>query len=264
MSQNNAAKEKKSIFSNYVVDGILLIILGVIFLVRPKESLPFFLTVGGIILLIMGGITLLMAIFAKRKQAGANPNAYAGGNPNAYGGGNPNAYAGGNPNAYAGGNPNAYGGGNPNAYGGGNPNAYGGGNPNAYGGGNPNAYANANTNGQNAAGAGKVGGIVVAVVQIVVGILLLAIPDFFANLFPYIAGAGIVIGALISLFNGIKLKKSGNSPLAVPTIIVSLIGLGLGILTICLAIGGTNLPMIFIGIAMLADGVTLLLAMPKA
>ena len=256
MSQNNAAKEKKSIFSNYVVDGILLIILGVIFLVRPKESLPFFLTVGGIILLIMGGITLLMAIFAKRKQAGANPNAYAGGNPNAYGGGNPNAYAGGNPNAY--------GGGNPNAYGGGNPNAYGGGNPNAYGGGNPNAYANANTNGQNAAGAGKVGGIVVAVVQIVVGILLLAIPDFFANLFPYIAGAGIVIGALISLFNGIKLKKSGNSPLAVPTIIVSLIGLGLGILTICLAIGGTNLPMIFIGIAMLADGVTLLLAMPKA
>ena len=240
MSQNNAAKEKKSIFSNYVVDGILLIILGVIFLVRPKESLPFFLTVGGIILLIMGGITLLMAIFAKRKQAGANPNAYAGGNPNAYGGGNPNAY------------------------GGGNPNAYGGGNPNAYGGGNPNAYANANTNGQNAAGAGKVGGIVVAVVQIVVGILLLAIPDFFANLFPYIAGAGIVIGALISLFNGIKLKKSGNSPLAVPTIIVSLIGLGLGILTICLAIGGTNLPMIFIGIAMLADGVTLLLAMPKA
>ena len=224
MSQNNAAKEKKSIFSNYVVDGILLIILGVIFLVRPKESLPFFLTVGGIILLIMGGITLLMAIFAKRKQAGANPNAYAGGNPNAYGGGNPNAY----------------------------------------GGGNPNAYANANTNGQNAAGAGKVGGIVVAVVQIVVGILLLAIPDFFANLFPYIAGAGIVIGALISLFNGIKLKKSGNSPLAVPTIIVSLIGLGLGILTICLAIGGTNLPMIFIGIAMLADGVTLLLAMPKA
>ena len=248
MSQNNAAKEKKSIFSNYVVDGILLIILGVIFLVRPKESLPFFLTVGGIILLIMGGITLLMAIFAKRKQAGANPNAYAGGNPNAYGGGNPNAYAGGNPNAY----------------GGGNPNAYGGGNPNAYGGGNPNAYANANTNGQNAAGAGKVGGIVVAVVQIVVGILLLAIPDFFANLFPYIAGAGIVIGALISLFNGIKLKKSGNSPLAVPTIIVSLIGLGLGILTICLAIGGTNLPMIFIGIAMLADGVTLLLAMPKA
>ena len=240
MSQNNAAKEKKSIFSNYVVDGILLIILGVIFLVRPKESLPFFLTVGGIILLIMGGITLLMAIFAKRKQAGANPNAYAGGNPNAYGGGNPNAYAGGNPNAY------------------------GGGNPNAYGGGNPNAYANANTNGQNAAGAGKVGGIVVAVVQIVVGILLLAIPDFFANLFPYIAGAGIVIGALISLFNGIKLKKSGNSPLAVPTIIVSLIGLGLGILTICLAIGGTNLPMIFIGIAMLADGVTLLLAMPKA
>ena len=232
MSQNNAAKEKKSIFSNYVVDGILLIILGVIFLVRPKESLPFFLTVGGIILLIMGGITLLMAIFAKRKQAGANPNAYAGGNPNAYGGGNPNAY--------------------------------GGGNPNAYGGGNPNAYANANTNGQNAAGAGKVGGIVVAVVQIVVGILLLAIPDFFANLFPYIAGAGIVIGALISLFNGIKLKKSGNSPLAVPTIIVSLIGLGLGILTICLAIGGTNLPMIFIGIAMLADGVTLLLAMPKA
>ena len=256
MSQNNAAKEKKSIFSNYVVDGILLIILGVIFLVRPKESLPFFLTVGGIILLIMGGITLLMAIFAKRKQAGANPNAYAGGNPNAYGGGNPNAYAGGNPNAY--------GGGNPNAYGGGNPNAYGGGNPNAYGGGNPNAYVNANTNGQNAAGAGKVGGIVVAVVQIVVGILLLAIPDFFANLFPYIAGAGIVIGALISLFNGIKLKKSGNSPLAVPTIIVSLIGLGLGILTICLAIGGTNLPMIFIGIAMLADGVTLLLAMPKA
>ena len=256
MSQNNAAKEKKSIFSNYVVDGILLIILGVIFLVRPKESLPFFLTVGGIILLIMGGITLLMAIFAKRKQAGANPNAYAGGNPNAYGGGNPNAYGGGNPNAYAGGNPNAYGGGNPNAYGGGN--------PNAYGGGNPNAYANANTNGQNAAGAGKVGGIVVAVVQIVVGILLLAIPDFFANLFPYIAGAGIVIGALISLFNGIKLKKSGNSPLAVPTIIVSLIGLGLGILTICLAIGGTNLPMIFIGIAMLADGVTLLLAMPKA
>ena len=256
MSQNNAAKEKKSIFSNYVVDGILLIILGVIFLVRPKESLPFFLTVGGIILLIMGGITLLMAIFAKRKQAGANPNAYAGGNPNAYGGGNPNAYAGGNPNAY--------GGGNPNAYGGGNPNAYGGGNPNAYGGGNPNAYANANTNGQNATGAGKVGGIVVAVVQIVVGILLLAIPDFFANLFPYIAGAGIVIGALISLFNGIKLKKSGNSPLAVPTIIVSLIGLGLGILTICLAIGGTNLPMIFIGIAMLADGVTLLLAMPKA
>ena len=256
MSQNNAAKEKKSIFSNYVVDGILLIILGVIFLVRPKESLPFFLTVGGIILLIMGGITLLMAIFAKRKQAGANPNAYAGGNPNAYGGGNPNAYAGGNPNAY--------GGGNPNAYGGGNPNAYGGGNPNAYGGGNPNAYANANMNGQNAAGAGKVGGIVVAVVQIVVGILLLAIPDFFANLFPYIAGAGIVIGALISLFNGIKLKKSGNSPLAVPTIIVSLIGLGLGILTICLAIGGTNLPMIFIGIAMLADGVTLLLAMPKA
>ena len=255
MSQNNAAKEKKSIFSNYVVDGILLIILGVIFLVRPKESLPFFLTVGGIILLIMGGITLLMAIFAKRKQAGANPNAYAGGNPNAYGGGNPNAYAGGNPNAY--------GGGNPNAYGGGNPNAYGGGNPNAYGGGNPNAYANANTNRQNAAGAGKVGGIVVAVVQIVVGILLLAIPDFFANLFPYIAGAGIVIGALISLFNGIKLKKSGNSPLAVPTIIVSLIGLGLGILTICLAIGGTNLPMIFIGIAMLADGVTLLLAMPK-
>ena len=248
MSQNNAAKEKKSIFSNYVVDGILLIILGVIFLVRPKESLPFFLTVGGIILLIMGGITLLMAIFAKRKQAGANPNAYAGGNPNAYGGGNPNAYAGGNPNAY----------------GGGNPNAYGGGNPNAYGGGNPNAYVNANTNGQNAAGAGKVGGIVVAVVQIVVGILLLAIPDFFANLFPYIAGAGIVIGALISLFNGIKLKKSGNSPLAVPTIIVSLIGLGLGILTICLAIGGTNLPMIFIGIAMLADGVTLLLAMPKA
>ena len=240
MSQNNAAKEKKSIFSNYVVDGILLIILGVIFLVRPKESLPFFLTVGGIILLIMGGITLLMAIFAKRKQAGANPNAYAGGNPNAYGGGNPNAYAGGNPNAYAGGNPNAY------------------------GGGNPNAYVNANTNGQNAAGAGKVGGIVVAVVQIVVGILLLAIPDFFANLFPYIAGAGIVIGALISLFNGIKLKKSGNSPLAVPTIIVSLIGLGLGILTICLAIGGTNLPMIFIGIAMLADGVTLLLAMPKA
>ena len=240
MSQNNAAKEKKSIFSNYVVDGILLIILGVIFLVRPKESLPFFLTVGGIILLIMGGITLLMAIFAKRKQAGANPNAYAGGNPNAYGGGNPNAY------------------------GGGNPNAYGGGNPNAYAGGNPNAYANANTNGQNAAGAGKVGGIVVAVVQIVVGILLLAIPDFFANLFPYIAGAGIVIGALISLFNGIKLKKSGNSPLAVPTIIVSLIGLGLGILTICLAIGGTNLPMIFIGIAMLADGVTLLLAMPKA
>ena len=232
MSQNNAAKEKKSIFSNYVVDGILLIILGVIFLVRPKESLPFFLTVGGIILLIMGGITLLMAIFAKRKQAGANPNAYAGGNPNAYGGGNPNAY--------------------------------GGGNPNAYGGGNPNAYANANTNGQNAAGAGKVGGIVVAVVQIVVGILLLAIPDFFANLFPYIAGAGIVIGALISLFNGIRLKKSGNSPLAVPTIIVSLIGLGLGILTICLAIGGTNLPMIFIGIAMLADGVTLLLAMPKA
>ena len=223
MSQNNAAKEKKSIFSNYVVDGILLIILGVIFLVRPKESLPFFLTVGGIILLIMGGITLLMAIFAKRKQAGANPNAYAGGNPNAYGGGNPNAY----------------------------------------GGGNPNAYVNANTNGQNAAGAGKVGGIVVAVVQIVVGILLLAIPDFFANLFPYIAGAGIVIGALISLFNGIKLKKSGNSPLAVPTIIVSLIGLGLGILTICLAIGGTNLPMIFIGIAMLADGVTLLLAMPK-
>ena len=200
MSQNNAAKEKKSIFSNYVVDGILLIILGVIFLVRPKESLPFFLTVGGIILLIMGGITLLMAIFAKRKQAGANPN----------------------------------------------------------------AYVNANTNGQNAAGAGKVGGIVVAVVQIVVGILLLAIPDFFANLFPYIAGAGIVIGALISLFNGIKLKKSGNSPLAVPTIIVSLIGLGLGILTICLAIGGTNLPMIFIGIAMLADGVTLLLAMPKA
>ena len=248
MSQNNAAKEKKSIFSNYVVDGILLIILGVIFLVRPKESLPFFLTVGGIILLIMGGITLLMAIFAKRKQAGANPNAYAGGNPNAYGGGNPNAYAGGNPNAY----------------GGGNPNAYAGGNPNAYGGGNPNAYVNANTNGQNAAGAGKVGGIVVAVVQIVVGILLLAIPDFFANLFPYIAGAGIVIGALISLFNGIKLKKSGNSPLAVPTIIVSLIGLGLGILTICLAIGGTNLPMIFIGIAMLADGVTLLLAMPKA
>ena len=224
MSQNNAAKEKKSIFSNYVVDGILLIILGVIFLVRTKESLPFFLTVGGIILLIMGGITLLMAIFAKRKQAGANPNAYAGGNPNAYGGGNPNAY----------------------------------------GGGNPNAYANANTNGQNATGAGKVGGIVVAVVQIVVGILLLAIPDFFANLFPYIAGAGIVIGALISLFNGIKLKKSGNSPLAVPTIIVSLIGLGLGILTICLAIGGTNLPMIFIGIAMLADGVTLLLAMPKA
>ena len=248
MSQNNAAKEKKSIFSNYVVDGILLIILGVIFLVRPKESLPFFLTVGGIILLIMGGITLLMAIFAKRKQAGANPNAYAGANPN----------------AYAGGNPNAYGGGNPNAYGGGNPNAYAGGNPNAYGGGNPNAYANANTNGQNAAGAGKVGGIVIAVVQIVVGILLLAIPDFFANLFPYIAGAGIVIGALISLFNGIKLKKSGNSPLAVPTIIVSLIGLGLGILTICLAIGGTNLPMIFIGIAMLADGVTLLLAMPKA
>ena len=224
MSQNNAAKEKKSIFSNYVVDGILLIILGVIFLVRPKESLPFFLTVGGIILLIMGGITLLMAIFAKRKQAGANPNAYAGGNPNAYGGGNTNAY----------------------------------------GGGNPNAYANANTNGQNAAGAGKVGGIVVAVVQIVVGILLLAIPDFFANLFPYIAGAGIVIGALISLINALKQKKKGNSPLAVPTIIVSLIGLGLGILTICLAIGGTNLPMIFIGIAMLADGVTLLLAMPKA
>ena len=216
MSQNNAAKEKKSIFSNYVVDGILLIILGVIFLVRPKESLPFFLTVGGIILLIMGGITLLMAIFAKRKQAGANPNAYAGGNPNAYGGGN------------------------------------------------PNAYANANANGQNAAGAGKVGGIVVAVVQIVVGILLLAIPDFFANLFPYIAGAGIVIGALISLINALKQKKKGNSPLAVPTIIVSLIGLGLGILTICLAIGGTNLPMIFIGIAMLADGVTLLLAMPKA
>ena len=66
MSQNNAAKEKKSIFSNYVVDGILLIILGVIFLVRPKEALPFFLTVGGIILLIMGGITLLMAIFAKK------------------------------------------------------------------------------------------------------------------------------------------------------------------------------------------------------
>jgi uncharacterized membrane protein HdeD (DUF308 family) len=215
MSQNQAPKEKKNIFSNYVVDGILLIIFGVIFLVRPKESLHFFLVVGGIILLIMGGVTLVMTIIAKKKQANATPNAYAGGNPNAYAGGN------------------------------------------------PNAYANANPNGQNAAGASKIGAIVLAVVQIVVGILLLAIPDFFANLFPYIAGAGIVIGALVSLISALKQKKRGNSPFAVPTIIVSLIGLALGIITICFAIGGSNVPMILIGIAMLADGVTLLLSLSK-
>ena len=179
-------------------------------------------------------------------------NTYANTNPNTYGGGNPNS------NAYA--NPNAYG--NQNAYA--NQNAYR--NQNAYA--NPNAYAgaapNANPNGQKAAGSSIVGSIVLSVIQIVIGILLLVKSDFFIAIFPYLAGAVIAIGAVISLVNAMKQKKQGNAPLAVPTIILSVIALILGIVVIFHPGFVTNILMQLIGVAMLVDGVAVLLALSKS
>jgi uncharacterized membrane protein HdeD (DUF308 family) len=223
MSQNQAPKEKKNIFSNYVVDGILLIIFGVIFLVRPKESLHFFLVVGGIILLIMGGVKLLMTIFGKNKQVNPNPNQYPNQCPNQNG---------------------QY----PNQY------------PNQNGQ-NPNQYPN--QNGPNAAGSSKAGSIILAVIQIVIGILLLVKTDFFVELVPFLAGAVIAVGAVLSLFAAIKQKKSGKAPLATPTIILSIIALVLAIIVIFRPGAVSDFLMQLIGIAMLVDGVTVLLSMSK-
>ena len=279
-SDNNTAAKVKSILTNSVVDGILLMILGVIFLIWPGQSLVFFLHVIGIILLIMGGVGLLVIIFRKKKQGNtnantnynANQNAYANvnrnvytntnANPGTYGNTNQNAYANTNPNTYGGGNPNSNVYANPNAYG--NQNAYA--NQNAYR--NQNAYAgaapNANPNGQNAAGSSMVGSIVLSVIQIVIGILLLVKSDFFIAIFPYLAGAVIAIGAVISLVNALKQKKQGNSPLAVPTIILSAIALILGILVIFHPGFVANILMQLIGVAMLVDGVAVLLALSKS
>jgi uncharacterized membrane protein HdeD (DUF308 family) len=237
-------------------------ILGVIFLIWPGQSLVFFLHVIGIILLIMGGVGLLVIIFRKKKQGNTNANTNYNANQNAYANSNRNVYA--NTNA----NPGAYGNTNQNAYANTNPNAYGGGNPNANAYANPNAYAgaapHANPNGQNAAGSSMVGSIVLSVIQIVIGILLLVKSDFFIAIFPYLAGAVIAIGAVISLVNALKQKKQGNSPLAVPTIILSAIALILGILVIFHPGFVANILMQLIGVAMLVDGVAVLLALSKS
>ena len=285
-SDNNTAAKVKSILTNSVVDGILLMILGVIFLIWPGQSLVFFLHVIGIILLIMGGVGLLVIIFRKKKQGNtnantnynANQNAYANANRNVYTNtnANPGAYGNTNQNTYANTNPNTYGGGNPNSNAYANPNAYG--NQNAYANqnayrnqnayANPNAYAgaapNANPNGQKAAGSSIVGSIVLSVIQIVIGILLLVKSDFFIAIFPYLAGAVIAIGAVISLVNAMKQKKQGNAPLAVPTIILSVIALILGIVVIFHPGFVTNILMQLIGVAMLVDGVAVLLALSKS
>jgi hypothetical protein len=194
----------------------------------------------------MGGVGLIVIIFRKKEQGNTEANT----NYNA----NQNTYANINQNAYA--NTNA----NQAAYGNTNPNAYANANPNAYAGGAPSA----NPNGQNAAGSSLVGSIVLSVIQIVIGILLLVKSDFFIAIFPYLAGAVIAIGAVISLVNALKQKKQGNSPLAVPTIILSAIALILGILVIFHPGFVANILMQLIGVAMLVDGVAVLLALSKS
>ena len=243
-NNNNTAAKVKTILTNSVVDGILLMILGVIFLIWPGQSLVFFLHVIGIILLIMGGVGLIVIIFRKKKQGDTEANTNYNVNQNAYANTNQNAYA----------NTNA----NQAAYGNTNPNAYANANPNAYNGGNPNP------NGQKAAGSSIVGSIVLSVIQIVIGILLLVKSDFFIAIFPYLAGAVIAIGAVISLVNAMKQKKQGNAPLAVPTIILSVIALILGIVVIFHPGFVTNILMQLIGVAMLVDGVAVLLALSKS
>ena len=69
---------------------------------------------------------------------------------------------------------------------------------------------------------------------------------------------------MISLVNALKQKKQGNAPLAVPTIILSVIALILGIVVIFHPGFVTNILMQLIGVAMLVDGVAVLLALSKS
>lgn len=165
------------LLKNYLIDAILLLVLGVILLVRPNETELLLIRLFGLLALILGAIKIIGFLTEKEKEDRNVPR------------------------------------------------------------------------------------FLLGILEVVCGIALLATPNVFLAAVPIIAGIVIVLGALLSLAQAVRLLRSGEQkPLATPAFILAIVTLVLGVIVLLHPTVVANVIVRLIGLAMLVEGAALLLS----
>ena len=104
--------------------------------------------------------------------------------------------------------------------------------------------------------------LIIGAIQLIFGLWLMISPGFLIRFVPIVAGIVIVYGALISLIQAIRAKQNGVSG-ATLALIFSVVTLVMGVLVVLHPAGIAAIIVQFIGVSLIAEGVTILLALSR-
>ena len=104
--------------------------------------------------------------------------------------------------------------------------------------------------------------LIIGVVQILLGICLLASPGFFISFVPTVAAIVIAYGAIVSLIQAIRAKKHGAKG-SVAAIVLALITLALAVIVILHPAAFSAIIMQIIGVSLIVEGVTLIISLSR-
>ena len=105
------------------------------------------------------------------------------------------------------------------------------------------------------------GSLILGIIQAAAGACLVARPGFFLNFIPYVAGLLVGVGAVVGLIHAIKTSKEGSRN--VFSIVLCVVTLALAALLIFHPGIVASSIMVWIGIALIVEGVTLLASMSR-
>ena len=163
-----------------IIDGVLLILLGLVLVIYPQSTITFTIKWTGILLIVMGAAKLLITLFGRDDDDGS-----------------------------------------------------------------------------------KTGELIISGLQVACGIFMLAAPKVVQTIIPFVAGLVIAYGAAISLHKALKLRKL-NIPAVKPVITLSIITLVLALFVAVFMIASptaaAGVIVRIIGLSMLLEGVTMLIA----
>ncbi|MDO5702207.1 MAG: DUF308 domain-containing protein [Lachnospiraceae bacterium] len=170
----------KELLKNYIVDAVLLIALGIVFLIKPGSSLVFLCHVIAVVLLVMGGVKIAGTLVAHEQQPTQDD--------------------------------------------------------------------------------GRGFRLFTSVIQIVFGLLLLIKADLFIGIFPFLAGAVIAYGAVVSLVRTFKERGTASPNVTKITMVLAIVTLIIAIVVIIHPVFISKFIVQIIGVALLVEGVTIIAA----
>ena len=104
--------------------------------------------------------------------------------------------------------------------------------------------------------------LILGILQFGIGLWLLVHPKFFINFIPYVAGVLVAVGAIIALIHAIRAATAGSAG-AIVAIILATITLILALLVVFNPGFIAKAAMVWIGISLIVEGVTLLVSLSR-